>query len=92
MLSFSSPKKNPNRIFVTLDGKDGVLFKRLIRVLGSEKRAQNAVILEGFIARLRATDQISQKEIAIVEKRWKTLTGYTKGDFDSLMKQVLAES
>ncbi len=86
LIDFSQNEQHPARVVVYLDGPDARVFKRLVSKLGSEESAQNAIILLGFLTKLRETGAESQA--LQIENHWRSLVGVTKGVFDSVMEDI----
>lgn len=84
LIKYSLPNEEPTRIVVSLAGKDAELFNNLVAKLGSEKRAQDAIILEGFMTKVEKSHQLSKKEIKNLEEMWPKIVGITRRDFENL--------
>ncbi len=77
-----------------LDGLDARIFNTLVERLGSEKRAQNAIILMGLLTKLgaEATGQSrreSQRKMGeIVREAFPESTGVSFAEFEKIISNI----
>jgi hypothetical protein len=88
LISYSYPKENSRRVLVRLEGRDGIFFQKLASTLGSKKRAQNAIILEGYIEKIRQSSQVSHADIERVEKLWPKVVGMSRSEFVKIISSI----
>ncbi|MHB1908797.1 MAG: hypothetical protein ACYCQJ_07980 [Nitrososphaerales archaeon] len=78
-----SARDGSQKVSVYLDGADARLFKALVQRLGSEKAAQNAIILEGLVEKLKSTE-----EIVKVSEAFPKLVGMSYFEFSKLVEEI----
>lgn len=87
MLDISLRPELPRKAIVYLDGHDARLFKRLVKLLGSEERAQNAIILTGALAD-SPKEGLSQDDAREIFNSFKELVGYDYEEFQKLVGEL----
>jgi hypothetical protein len=85
LINYSFPKDDNRKIIAKLDGRDAELFRRIVSCLGSEKKAQDALILEGYYHKLESSGQVSRRDIERMEELWIKIVGMPKSDFEKLV-------
>jgi hypothetical protein len=88
LIKFSPLTKGSQAIVVSLDGRDAELFRMLVRKLGSEKRAQDAIILQGYLTKLSQSGQVSAIDVERVERLWPKVIGVSKKQFDAMLEEA----
>lgn len=83
LIDVSVRKNRSRKAFVYLDGSDSRLFKVLRQRLGSEKRAQNALILEGLIEKLKESG--THAEIQEVKKQYPYIVGVSYSELQKIV-------
>jgi len=74
---------------VYTDGVDARLMRKLISSLGSEERAQNALILTGLLSKLeKKTDAASAARAKRVRERFDELVGIPFQEFQRLTETI----
>lgn len=84
MLDISLRPGLPKKALVYLDGHDARLFKKLVKVLGSEERAQSAIILTGVMAEPKRERLTPDAEREVVNS-FKELVGC---EYEAFLKLV----
>jgi len=91
LLDVSYGRDKPDSVVVYADGPDARIFRKLVRSLGSEERAQNALILTGAIYKLErkggATSIIRAKR---VKDGFRDLVGVTYLEYLKLVDELCA--
>jgi hypothetical protein len=85
MISFSD--RNEDSITLHLSDFDAIFFRKLAKALGSEKRAQNAIILQGYLTKLEQSCQVPE-ELERIESHWESLVGVSKEQFDYIVANI----
>lgn len=71
------------------DGIDARVLRKLISSLGSEERAQNAIILTGFLSKLeRRSDLSSAARAKRVRENFEQLVGISYREFCNLTESI----
>ena len=70
-----------------MDGQDARLFKRLAKILGSEKRAQNAMILIGLLAG-SSNEKLSTEDQREIVSSFQEIIGYDYEVFQKLVEML----
>jgi hypothetical protein len=74
---------------VYADGVDARLLQKLVSALGSEEKAQNALILMGFLAKLeKKGGAISAARIKRVVENFEQLVGISYEEFRQLIETI----
>lgn len=87
MLDISLRPELPGKAIVYLDGHDARLFKRLVKLLGSEERAQNAIILTGALAD-SPKETLTSEDTREVLDSFKDLVGFDYEEFQKLVREL----
>lgn len=87
MLDISLRPELPKKALVYLDGQDARLFKNLVKILGSEERAQCAIILTGVMAEAKKDRLTTDAEREVV-KNFKELVGCDYVAFQRLVENL----
>ncbi|MDG6998557.1 MAG: hypothetical protein JRN15_05520 [Nitrososphaerota archaeon] len=87
MLDISSRPELPGKAIVYMDGQDARLFKRLAKILGSEKRAQNAMILIGLLAG-SSNEKLSTEDQREIVSSFQEIIGYDYEVFQKLVEML----
>lgn len=82
----ASARDGCQKVSIYLDGVDARLFKSLVQRLGSEKAAQNAIILEGLVEKLRSKQ--STDELVKVSEAFPKLVGISYFEFSKLIEKI----
>ena len=89
MLDISFRYNKPGSISVYADGADARFLRKLISVLGSEERAQNALILTGFVAKLQKTGTASSEFRARrARESFEELVGVSYQEFQRILEKI----
>lgn len=70
-----------------MDGYDARLFKKLVKVLGSEEQVQNAMILTGLIAE-SSNERLSADDNQVVLDIFEELVGCKYETFQRLVETL----
>ena len=71
------------------DGVDARVIRKLISFLGSEERAQNALILTGLLSKLEKTSNaVSTARAKRVRESFEDLVGISYQDFKRLSESI----
>lgn len=84
MLDISRRSELPGKSIVYLDGQDARIFKKLVKALGSEERAQNAMILTGLLAG-SPNDKLSYEDKRKVIASFREIVGCDYEAFQNLV-------
>jgi hypothetical protein len=89
LLDISFRFSKPGSISVYADGADGRLLRNLISVLGSEERAQNAIILTGLLRKFeRNGSPTSIARAKRVKEKFEDLVGVPYEDYWKLLDSL----
>jgi hypothetical protein len=89
MLDISFRSNKPGSIVVYADGEDARLLRKLISRLGSEEKAQNAIILSGFLSKLeRKGGPASEARASRVREKFEEMVGMPYEEFRRLMETI----
>ena len=89
MLDISFRSNKPGSIVVYADGEDARTLRKLISSLGSEERAQNALILSGFLLKLEKKGGAASTARALrVREKFEELVGMHFEEFHRLMETI----
>jgi len=89
MLDISFRSNKPGSIVVYADGEDARFLKKLISRLGSEEKAQNALILAGFLSKLeRKGGPASSARASRVKEKFEEAVGISYEEFRRLMESL----
>jgi hypothetical protein len=87
LLDVSFRSNKPGSILVYADGADARLLRKLLSVLGSEERVQNALILTGLLSKLEkktgTADAVRAKK---VRECFEGLVGVSFQEFQRLIE------
>ncbi len=82
MLDVSYRSDKPDSVLIYADGSDARVLRKLISNLGSEERAQTALILTGFLSKLERKGGIAYAMRAKkVKENFKELVGVSYSEF-----------
>ena len=70
-----------------MDGLDARLFKKLVKILGSEQRAQYAIILTGALED-SPRERLSTEDAREIFNSFKELVGYDYEEFQKLVREL----
>jgi hypothetical protein len=74
---------------VYADGSDARMIQRLVTILGSEERAQNALILTGFLSKLEKTSgTAAQARAKRVREKFEEIVGVSYAEFLKLAESI----
>jgi hypothetical protein len=83
------PDRDKHKFHAYMDGRDSLLFKSLVRKLGSEERAQNAFILLGVISEEEKKDSLdSRKRVTKAKNAFPDYVGVTFDAFNGMLEDV----
>jgi hypothetical protein len=89
MLDISFRSNKPGSIVVYADGEDARLLQKLISHLGSEEKAQNAIILSGFLSKLeRKGGPASEARASRVRQKFEEMVGIPFEEFRRLIETI----
>jgi hypothetical protein len=89
LLDISFRSNKPGSIVVYADGSDARVIQKLITILGSEERAQNALILAGFLSKLEKTSgSAAQVRAKRVREKFEELVGVSYLEFLKLAESL----
>jgi len=89
LLDVSFRSNKPGSIVVYSDGVDARLLRKLIAALGSEEKAQNALILMGFLSKLEKKSGIASAVRAKrVRESFQDLVGIPFQEFQRLTESL----
>jgi len=89
LLDVSYRSDQPDSVLIYADGRDGRVLRRLIDVLGSEERAQNALILVGFLSKLeKKAGMASATRVKMVKDSFRELTGVSYTEFSRIAEAL----
>lgn len=81
MLDISFRSELPGKILVYMDGYDARVFKRLVKTLGSEEYAQNAILLTGLLSDSPDGTKLSPEDEHGVKASFNELVGLSYEEF-----------
>ena len=87
MLDISSRPELPGKAIVYMDGHDARIFRKLAKILGSEERAQNALIIVGLLAGY-SNDKLNPEDEHEVVSSFEEVTGYDYVSFQKLVETL----
>ena len=89
LLDISPAKNDKSEAIVYLDGKDARVYRTLVNVLGTEEKAQNAIMLLGLLEKLR---QLTSEEGQIRRSKTRDLfpeyVGVSYEQFQRLVEEI----
>jgi hypothetical protein len=89
LLDVSYRSDEPESVLIYADGRDARVLRRLIEVLGSEERAQNALILIGFLSRLeKKAGMASATRVKMAKDSFRELVGVSYNDFGRIVESL----
>jgi hypothetical protein len=90
LLDISFRPNKPGKVVVYADGKDARMLRKLIASIG-EERAQNALILFGFISKLeKKGGAVSAARALRARQKFEEVVGMSFEEFHRLMESVQA--
>jgi hypothetical protein len=88
LIAFSSPVDEPDSVVVTMDGRDAEFFKKLVKILGSEARAQELILLEGYLSKIKQSAQIPMEDVRKIEALWPKVIGMSREEIETRMSRI----
>jgi hypothetical protein len=89
LLDVSYRASEPDSVLIYADGRDARVLRRMIELLGSEEKAQNALILIGFLAKLeKKAGMASAARVKVVKENFRELVGVSYGEFGRLVESI----
>lgn len=89
LLDISFRSNKPGSIVVYADGADSRVLQKLISKLGSEQKAQNALILTGFLSKLeKKSDPVSAARAKIARENFRELVGVSLAEFQRIVESI----
>jgi len=89
LLDVSTRSNKPGSAFIYTDGADARLLRKLISALGSEEKAQNAIILMGFLTKLeKKSDHASSARAKRVRDNFEDLVGMPFQEFERFLADI----
>ena len=84
-----SRAREKNRLSVYMDGADARVYRALKLKLGSEERANNAILLTGMIEKLQLRqDKYSVETIRSIKRNFNELVGISSTRFEELLDSL----